>query len=147
LITRQKATGARWSLPIEFISTLPTIDDIINIEGNLQKSSSISFSLKNKESKNLPFRAYFTKDSASDFTVSPAEGILKVESETEEHDNKFVVTFQPSSYGKSYNGLLIIEVKMEISKYRRMKPHGPSKFVVHQPNLEGNLFHKAYRNP
>lgn len=64
--------------------------------------------MKNKFAKELPFKAYFTKD--DQFIVTPSSGVLKPESSREPGDNVFKVCLKPSKYGKYSNAILVIEV-------------------------------------
>ena len=109
VVITDKSAQACWKVPIKLLAHPPKVDDTITIEGKLQKNSSVAFTLKNKLQKDLSFKAYFTKDSSSDFAVSPSEGILKSDEDRGPMDNRFTVTFLPKKYGKTFNGVLIIE--------------------------------------
>eukprot|EP00842_Homolaphlyctis_polyrhiza_P005055 jgi/Hompol1/5550/HPOL_004534-RA len=69
----------------------------------------VAFTLHNKTSKDKPFRAYFTRDSPSEFTITPERGVLVPDSSKKEDDNRFVVGYKPTTYGKTLVGTLIVE--------------------------------------
>ena len=138
-------SGARWKIPLRLLSHPPAIDDTIIIEGSLQKISNVSFNLLNNLTSNLEFKAYFSKETPSDFTVYPTSGILKVDSDKGPDDNKFTIQFKPSTYGKSFNGTLYIEagemswsfeVKGIPQKYRRPTLQSMSSSSGLKPNLD-----------
>ncbi|KAJ3075011.1 Cilia- and flagella-associated protein 47 [Rhizoclosmatium hyalinum] len=105
----QIATGGRWRFPIGFISLPPLVDDVIVIEGAINKLTAVSFKLKNSADHARKFRAFFTAPIASEFSVAPTEGMLWPENVKGSGDNLFVVGYKASSYGKPLIGTLVIE--------------------------------------
>ena len=75
VVIKKPSTGA-WIYKIKLVSTLPTVDDIIQIQARVNKSRSIQFSLTNKYKKYAKFTAIFTNDSDNEFNVIPREGLL-----------------------------------------------------------------------
>ena len=82
--------------------------------------------------------AYFTSDSASEFTISPSTGVLKPYGS---EGTNFIVSFLPRMYGKIYVGKLIIEtedmqwtyeVRGDNPKYEQ--PSGSVKVVARLPS-------------
>ena len=135
-ITQQK--GGRWKFNLELIATEADIDDVIRIEGAMNVSSSISFRQCNQFDAEAAFRAYFTSDSASEFTISPSTGVLKPYGS---EGTNFIVSFLPRMYGKIYVGKLIIEtedmqwtyeVRGDNPKYEQ--PSGSVKVVARLPS-------------
>ena len=103
--------GGRWQFPVELNATTPLIDDTIIIEGNINKVSMVSFKLHNRSSDKKPFRAFFTDDSPAEFAVSPDSGYMIPDTESQnDADNQFIISYKPSTYGKTHVGTLIIEV-------------------------------------
>ncbi|KAJ3113168.1 Cilia- and flagella-associated protein 47, partial [Phlyctochytrium bullatum] len=111
LTITQHSTGARWRFPLRLISHPPPIDDTITIEGRINKTTGVSFVLRNTAPHARAFRAFFTKESAGELGVSPTSGTLVTEREVEEGkpENRFVVTYRAATYGKNVTGTLIIE--------------------------------------
>jgi len=101
-----KATGGRWTFDIDLIATQADVDDTIKIQAMLNKTASVSFRMTNQFDDESPFRAYFSMDSAAEFSVSPSTGILGA---YRSEGTNFVVSFKPEAYGKMYTGKLIVE--------------------------------------
>lgn len=57
-------------------ATEPDEDDTIVIYSPLNRTSSISFKLSNKDKHSAPFTAHFTSDSDPEFSVMPKSGDL-----------------------------------------------------------------------
>ena len=66
-----------------------------------------------------PFRAFFTKDSPGEFSVTPSEGFLTPEKDVKGNENQFIVGYKASNYGKSLVGVLIIEVRFFCLKKKK----------------------------
>lgn len=64
-----KSSGGRWKFNAVFEATEPQVDDIININSPLQKTSSVSFKLTNHIKQHSPFQAYFAEGSAPEFGI------------------------------------------------------------------------------
>jgi hypothetical protein len=89
-------------------SSPPEEDDIIQISSPMNKTTSVSFKLNNRNKAYTPFQAYFSPDSDPEFGVMPKSGEL----EPVGRDGKnFVVSFTPVEYGKVKEGKLIIETE------------------------------------
>jgi len=69
-----KSSGGRWKFNVIFEALDPEIDDSIVIQSPLQKTSSVSFKLSNHLKSFADFNAFFTADSAAEFTVYPKNG-------------------------------------------------------------------------
>lgn len=69
-----KSSGGRWKFNVIFEALDPEVDDTILIQSPLHKTSSVSFRLSNHLKNFADFNAYFTHDSASEFTVYPKSG-------------------------------------------------------------------------
>jgi len=57
-------------------ATPPNADDVIMIRSPMNKTSSVTFKLTNIAKRAAPFKAYFTPESDSEFTVIPKTGLL-----------------------------------------------------------------------
>jgi len=64
-----KSSGGRWKFNAVFEATEPQVDDIININSPLQKTSSVSFKLTNHIKQHSPFQAFFAEGSAPEFGI------------------------------------------------------------------------------
>jgi len=100
-------SGGRWVFEVDLIANDADVDDVIRIEGELNQKRSVSFSMTNQFDEQVPFNAYFTPDSSSEFSVTPEMGLLEPYSSSE--GTNFVVSFTPLSYGKLYKGRLVVE--------------------------------------
>ena len=100
-------SGGRWVFELDLIANDADVDDVIRIEGELNQKRSVSFSMTNQFDERVPFNAYFTPDSSSEFSVTPEMGLLEPYSSSE--GTNFVVSFTPLSYGKLYKGRLVVE--------------------------------------
>jgi len=105
-ITQQK--GGRWKFILELIATEADIDDVIKLEGVMNMSSSVSFRQTNQFDIETSFRAFFSAESPSEFTISPTSGILEPYGS---EGSNFIITFLPRTYGKIYIGKLVIETE------------------------------------
>jgi hypothetical protein len=109
LLVTQTTTGGRWRFPLRLHALPPLVDDVITIEGAINKVSAVAFKLRNSSNQDRHFRAFFTKDSSTEFAVAPTSGILK-SNEIEPEGTEFVIAYRASNYGKFITGTLIIEV-------------------------------------
>jgi len=103
-------SGGRWKYNLNLISHPPPIDDIITIEGSINKKNCVSFNIKNNSEEIKKFRAYFDESSPPEFSIQPEYGQLVPESQRTENDNQFIITYKPSYYGKILSGKLNIVV-------------------------------------
>ncbi|KAJ3327773.1 Cilia- and flagella-associated protein 47 [Blyttiomyces sp. JEL0837] len=110
LVITQKSTGARWKIPLHLAAQAPLVDDVIIIEGAINKISAVSFQLRNPFTSERKFKAFFSRESpGGEFMVAPTEGVLYPDDERRDDDNQFVVGYKASSYGKPVIATLIIE--------------------------------------
>jgi hypothetical protein len=100
-----KASGGRWKFNVIFEALDPEVDDVIVIQSPLQKTSSVSFRLSNHLKTFADFNAFFTGDSATEFTVYPKSGQLEPYGK---EGTNFIVSFTPTEYGKAKTGKLVI---------------------------------------
>merc|ERR1712096_105861 len=87
-------------------ATEPDFDDIINIESPLNKTSNVAFKLTNQFKTFAEFDAYFTTESANEFSIQPTSGILEP---SDRRGTTFVISYFPTEYGKPKIGRLIIK--------------------------------------
>jgi len=104
LIVR-KSSGGRWRYELALEAGDPEPDDTIHIESGINKSSAVTFRLSNAFDCEIPFRAFFTSDSPSVFTVTPVVGVLP---RAGTQGNLFTVAYTPLEYGKQMRGTLVI---------------------------------------
>ena len=111
-----KSTGGRWRFGAVFEATDPELDDVIEIKSPLHKTSSVSFRLCNHTRAYADFQAFFTHDSATEFSVYPKSGVLDPFGKD---GTNFIVSFTPTEYGKNKTGKLVIQTE-EMQWYPRM---------------------------
>jgi len=111
LIVTDNASGGRWKYNLHLISHPPPIDDVIIIEGSINKKNYLSFNIKNNTEEVKKFRAFFDDSAPPEFSVQPENGQLVPESQRGENDNQFIITYKPSYYGKILSGRLNIVCK------------------------------------
>eukprot|EP00466_Bigelowiella_natans_P011255 jgi/Bigna1/72093/fgenesh1_pg.18_\ len=105
-----KKSGGCWKFKLNFVATDPDFDDTIQIEGKLGVKTSVAFGLNNMlDARRTKFSAFFTYNSAEEFSVKPKTGVLMPEGED---PTKFVIGFTPREYGKSFAGTLIIRTDL-----------------------------------
>ena len=110
----KKKSGGIWRFEMHFEATPPPPDDTIVMQAAVAQRGGVGFALSNVFPEELPFKAYFTSDSAAEFTVSPAKGML-APAAVHPHSTaptQFVVSFSSSQYGKTLNGMLVIESEL-----------------------------------
>ncbi|KAJ9446795.1 hypothetical protein DIPPA_05915 [Diplonema papillatum] len=109
-----KKSGGLWRFEFQFEAASPAPDDVIILEAAVAQRSSVAFLLKNVFEEPLNYRCYFTVESAAEFSVSPAKGTLKpaVPVPKPTPSTQFVVSFTSSQYGKTLQGMLIIETDL-----------------------------------
>ncbi len=115
-----KFNGGRWRYKILMESEAPEVDDVINIESALRRTSSIMFELKNIDNGPAPFKAFFTPGSPAEMTVSPDEGTLLG---AQKKATEFIVSFTPQHYGKTAIGKLIIQTEDMMWSYEIRGSH------------------------
>eukprot|EP01063_Lacrimia_lanifica_P021383 TRINITY_DN2869_c0_g2_i1.p1 TRINITY_DN2869_c0_g2~~TRINITY_DN2869_c0_g2_i1.p1 ORF type:complete len:2912 (+),score=1278.25 TRINITY_DN2869_c0_g2_i1:97-8832(+) len=113
----RKKTGGLWRFELRFEALPPPPDDTILLEAAMAQRSSVGFNLLNIFPEEQAYRAYFTSDSAAEFTVSPAKGVLAPLHPTHQHPTKFVISFASSQYGKTLAGTLVIEGELVEWRY------------------------------
>ncbi|XP_072178621.1 cilia- and flagella-associated protein 47-like [Diadema setosum] len=100
-------TGGVWRFPLGFVSTEPTVDDVITIESvGLNKEALVGFRLTSQARHPVAFQAYFVAGSDVEFSVSPQTGELKPLGTT---GTLITVGFTPKIYGKTYHAKLVIQ--------------------------------------
>merc|ERR1711939_499601 len=146
MIHRQN--GGVWKYDLELEATEPEIDDVIVISSLLGQPSSVTFSLTNQFTVYTPFKAYFTPDSALEFSVEPKSGLLEPYGSA---GTQFVVSYTSTAYGRVDTGRLVIlteemqwtyEVRGTLPQYR--PPSGETKVMTRLPDhvdLELNKIH------
>ena len=140
-------TGGAWHFQFDLLVQDADVDDVINIEGAIAQTRSVSFRMTNQFDERTPFNAYFTADSSAEFTVQPEMGLLEPYSSSE--GTQFVVSFKPNSYGKLFKGRLVVEtdemqwayqVNGHHPKYVAPK-HAKTKVDTHiQPDLDPGVY-------
>lgn len=103
-----KSSGGRWRFAATFEATEADVDDVIEIKSPLHKTSSVSFRLCNHTRTYADFDAFFTHDSATEFSVYPKKGVLEPFGKD---GTNFIVSFTPTEYGKNKTGKLIIQTE------------------------------------
>ncbi|KAJ3220965.1 Cilia- and flagella-associated protein 47 [Clydaea vesicula] len=146
LLITNLINGGRWKFPIKLVGLPSTIDDTIIIEGNIGKRSTVSFSINNFSDRPKQFVAFFTPETSGEFAVVPKKGILLPSTPGEDNaDNKFLIDYKPSAYGKTNVGILIIETDDSFWSFNvRGVPHVQKK--VSLLNLNKNQS-KVSRDP
>jgi len=113
-----KASGGRWRFEIVLEAAEPELDGTIQVEAYVNSVSEAVFLLSNPEPVASTFSAYFTPDSPSEFSVSPANGVMppgpsspQSPGETTEDGVEFVIAYAPREYGKDMVGRLVIQTE------------------------------------
>jgi hypothetical protein len=119
-----KSSGGRWRYTAVLEATEPEIDDVIEIKSPLHKTSSVSFRLCNHTRMHAEFQAFFTHDSATEFSVYPKSGVLEPFGKD---GTNFIVSFTPTEYGKNKTGKLIIQTDEMQWYLPSLHPLGPTK--------------------
>eukprot|EP01022_Parablepharisma_sp_SALTPOND_P034835 TRINITY_DN931_c0_g1_i1.p1 TRINITY_DN931_c0_g1~~TRINITY_DN931_c0_g1_i1.p1 ORF type:complete len:1690 (-),score=186.44 TRINITY_DN931_c0_g1_i1:61-5130(-) len=144
-----KSSGGRWRFAAIFEATEPEVDDIIEIKSPLHKTSSVSFRLCNHTRTYADFQAFFTHDSATEFSVYPKSGVLEPFGKD---GTNFIVSFTPTEYGKNKTGKLIIQteemqwtykIKGSHPEYKVPKPGGGRLDNKLNKDLESKLLHRS----
>ena len=78
---------------------------MITIEAPINKTAQVRFKLCNAFDEDAPFAAYFTPESPSVFTVSPAAGVL---TRAGTAGTMFTISYTPVEYGKQVRGTLVV---------------------------------------
>ena len=83
----------------------PAPDDVIYLEAPINKTAQVQFKLCNAFDMDAPFTAYFSQDSASIFSIGPAQGVLPRAGTA---GSLFTVSYTPVEYGKPVRGTLVV---------------------------------------
>ncbi|XP_039998194.1 cilia- and flagella-associated protein 47-like [Xiphias gladius] len=103
----QCVSGGIWEFPMALIATDPEVDDVIVTEATvLGKTSAVGFRLTSTSGRPEPFTAAFLPGSSSEFTVTPASGMLPP---VGSHGALITVTFTPTTYNKRHKARLTIQ--------------------------------------
>merc|ERR1711871_149828 len=149
LIHRQN--GGVWKYDLELEATEPEIDDTIVISSLLGQPSSVTFSLTNQFTVYTPFKAYFTPDSALEFSVEPKSGLLEPYGSA---GTQFVVSYTSTAYGRVDTGRLVIlteemqwtyEVRGTLPQYR--PPDGDTKVNTRLSEDVDRVLHRLKTKP
>jgi len=149
LVHRQN--GGVWKYNLELEATEPEIDDDITISSLLGQPSSVTFSLTNQFTQYTPFKAYFTPDSALEFSVEPKSGLLEPYGS---NGTQFVVSYTSTAYGRVDTGRLVIlteemqwtyEVRGTLPQYR--PPAGETKINTALPDHVEAELHRIHTRP
>jgi hypothetical protein len=103
-----KSTGGRWKFNVIFDALEPEVDDVITIQSPLHRTTSVSFKLNNHLKSYAEFQAFFTPDSAAEFSVHPKTGLLEPYGKD---GTNFIVSFTPTEYGKAKIGKMVIQTE------------------------------------
>jgi len=149
MIHRQN--GGVWRYELELEATEPEIDDVIVISSLLGQPSSVTFSLTNQFTVYTPYKAYFTPDSALEFSVEPKSGLLEPYGS---NGTQFVVSYTSTAYGRVDTGRLVIltdemqwtyEVRGTLPQYR--PPDGESKVQTQLDNNVDQELNRIHHRP
>ncbi|KAJ3071448.1 Cilia- and flagella-associated protein 47, partial [Quaeritorhiza haematococci] len=116
LVVLYKPQGAIWRYPIRVGALAPVVDDVIVVEAggggkDGVQPGYVSFTLRNPEAGELPFKAYFLKDSPAELGVMPMSGVLVPGAPKDGGSgNTFIVSYKPTEGPKEVAGILMIEV-------------------------------------
>eukprot|EP00826_Nyctotherus_ovalis_P038520 TRINITY_DN3612_c0_g1_i6.p1 TRINITY_DN3612_c0_g1~~TRINITY_DN3612_c0_g1_i6.p1 ORF type:complete len:1173 (+),score=401.21 TRINITY_DN3612_c0_g1_i6:253-3771(+) len=144
-----KSTGGRWRFGAVFEATDPEVDDVIEIKSPLHKTSSVSFRLTNHTRTHADFQAFFTHDSATEFSVYPKTGVLEPFGKD---GTNFIVSFTPTEYGKHKIGKLLIqteemqwtyEIRGSHPEYKIPKPTGGRLDNKLSKEVASKILHKS----
>jgi len=147
----KRQNGGVWKYALELEATEPEIDDTIVISSLLGQPSSVTFSLTNQFTVYTPFKAYFTPDSALEFSVEPKSGLLEPYGSA---GTQFVVSYTSTAYGRMDTGRLVIlteemqwtyEVRGTLPQYR--PPEGEAKVVTELPGYVDQELHRIHHKP
>lgn len=146
-----RANGGVWKYDLELEATEPEIDDTIVIASLLGQPSSVTFSLTNQFTVYTPFKAYFTPDSALEFSVEPKSGLLEPFGSG---GTQFIVSYTSTAYGRVDTGRLVIlteemqwtyEVRGTLPQYK--PPEGENKVNTRLPDEVDAVLHDIHTRP
>ena len=101
----RKQSGGRWRYDLALEAGEPEHDDVIHIEAAMNKTAAVSFRLGNAFDTDVPFQAFFTPESPSVFSATPASGVLPRAGTA---GTIFTVSYTPIEYGKAQRGTFVI---------------------------------------
>ncbi|XP_051283893.1 cilia- and flagella-associated protein 47-like isoform X2 [Dicentrarchus labrax] len=111
LLSVQSVSGGIWEYPVTLIATEPQVDDVIITEATeLGKTSAVGFRLTSTTRRPEPFTAAFLPGSSSEFTVTPASGMLPPVGSA---GALITVSFTPTMYSKHRARLTIQAADMQ----------------------------------
>ncbi|XP_074483047.1 cilia and flagella-associated protein 47-like isoform X1 [Sebastes fasciatus] len=118
----QCVSGSIWEFPITLVSTEPQVDDVIFTETTeLGRTSALGFRLTSTTRRPEPFTAAFLPGSSSEFTVTPASGMLPPAGST---GALITVAFTPTEHSKHRARLTIQAADMQWTyEVRGKTPH------------------------
>lgn len=98
--------GGRWRQEFRLDATESETEGVVDVAAQVGTSGSASVTVHGNASIAVPFKAFFSPESAIELDVSPAHGILPANLDGPLHLN---VTYTPIEYGRAATGLLIVE--------------------------------------
>jgi hypothetical protein len=106
LIVRRES-GGQWKFNCRFEATKCGVDDTIRVEAAMHHTSAVRFRLANTVEEYAPYRAFLSAESAPEFSVTPAKGVLQPAGF---EGTPLSVSFTPTQYsGKPLRGELVIQ--------------------------------------
>ncbi|XP_071320696.1 cilia- and flagella-associated protein 47-like isoform X2 [Trachinotus anak] len=103
----QCVSGRMWEFPIALIATESQVDDVILIEATeVGKTSAVGFRLTSTTRRSEPFTMSLLPGSSSEFTVTPASGVLPPVGSS---GALITVSFTPSTHNKRHEARLTIQ--------------------------------------
>ncbi|XP_030010449.1 cilia- and flagella-associated protein 47-like [Sphaeramia orbicularis] len=138
VVVVQSMSGGIWEFPITLTATEPVFDDVIVIDANeLDETSAVGFRFTSITRRPEPFIATFLPGSSSEFTVTPASGMLPPVGSA---GALITVSFTPTSYGNRHRARLIIKAadmqwiyEVRGKTPRKLPPLCPTSSSVIQP--------------
>ncbi|XP_044044267.1 cilia- and flagella-associated protein 47-like isoform X3 [Siniperca chuatsi] len=129
----QCVSGRIWEFPITLIAMEPQVDDVILTEATeFDKTSAVGFRLTSTTRRPELFTAAFLPGSSSEFTVTPASGMLPPVGST---GALITVSFTPTASGKHRARLTIQAADMQWTyEVRGITPHDSSPLCTTYTN-------------
>ena len=121
-----RSGGGRWKFPLAVEVGPPDADDTIRLESAVHGTASVGFWIRNYKDTPTPFKAALSFDSAPQFSVTPASGVMPPMGEVDADGNsgtRFVVSFSPVEYGSTLSGSLHISAGDMFYRYDLVGTH------------------------
>ena len=108
IVSRRGPAGGRWRRELRLLATESETEGVINVSAQVGTLGSARVAVHSDKEHAVPFKVYWTPESAMELDVSPTSGVLPA---ADDGPMALAVTYAPVEYGRAASGVLIVETE------------------------------------